>query len=116
MKAALRVLPTTLVAVAALVAPSAAAAAPASTSFAIVGSSTPSPPPYHGGTITTLNAGAKCTNQQYRVSDGLENVRTSTTSGGSGSFVVMLTHYRYSLFGHCVIYKARVSGALSVSY
>src|SRR6266487_6944596 len=37
MKAALRVLPTTLVAVAALVAPSAAAAAPASTSFRIVG-------------------------------------------------------------------------------
>ena len=71
---------------------------------------------YHGGTITTLNAGAKCTNQQYRVSDGLESVRTSTTSGGSGSFVVTLTHYRYSLFGHCVIYKARVSGALSVSY
>jgi len=70
----------------------------------------------NGGTITTLNAGANCTNQQYRVSDGLENVRTSTTSGGSGSFVVTLTHYRYSLFGHCVIYKARVSGALSVSY
>src|SRR5256884_4720258 len=37
MKAALRVLPTTLVVVAALVAPSAAAAAPASTSFRIVG-------------------------------------------------------------------------------
>ena len=71
---------------------------------------------YHGGTITTLNAGANCTNQQYRVSDGLENVRTSTTSGGSGSFAVTLTHYRYSLFGHCLIYKARVSGALSVSY
>ena len=174
MKAALRVLPTTLVVVAALVAPSAAAAAPASTSFAIVGyeysftstagsfagrgsgnagetavwnahvehdrlgsnptyvdggsfaMATTSPSgaldfvrgtfAYHGGTITTLNAGANCTNQQYRVSDGLENVRTRTTSGGSGSFAVTLTHYRYSLFGHCVIYKARVSGALSVSY
>ena len=124
MKAALRVLPTTLVAVAALVAPSAAAAAPASTSFTIVGyeyaftstagsfagrgsgnagetavwnahvehdrlgsnptyvdggsftMATTSPSgafdfvrgtfAYHGGTITTLNAGAKCT-RKWRV-------------------------------------------------
>src|SRR6266487_948154 len=174
MKAALRVLPTTLVAVAALVAPSAAAAAPASTSFTIVGYeyaftstagsfagrgsgnageaavwnayvehdplgsdptyvngglfsvATTSPNgaldfvrgtfAYHGGTITTLNAGANCANQQYLVSDTLRNVGTSTTSGGSGRFAVTLTHYRYSLFGHCVIYKARVSGAVSFSY
>ena len=71
---------------------------------------------HHGGTITTLNAGANCTNQQYRVSDTLQNVGTSTTSGGSGSFAVTLTHYRYSLFGHCVIYKARVYGTISFSY
>jgi hypothetical protein len=71
---------------------------------------------YHGGTITTLNAGAHCTNQQYLVSDRLQNVGTSTTSGGSGSFAVTLTHYRYRLFGHCVIYKARVSGTVSFSY
>lgn len=174
MKAALRVLPATLVAVVAFLAPSTAAAAPTSTSFTIVGyeyaftstvgsfagsgsgnagetavwnarvehdrlgsnptyvdggsfamaTTTPSGAldfvsgafAYHGGTITTVNTGANCTNQQYRVSDRLENVRTSTTSGGSGSFAVTLTHYRYSLFGHCVIYKARVSGALSVSY
>jgi len=71
---------------------------------------------HHGGTITTLNAGANCTNQQYGVSDSLQNVATSTTSGGSGSFAVTLTHYRYSLFGRCVIYKARVSGSVSFSY
>jgi hypothetical protein len=174
MKAALRASLATVVAVAALVAPSAAAAAPASTSFTIVGyeyaftstagsfagrgsgnageaavwnayvehdrlgsnptyvnggsfaMATTSPSgaldfvrgtfAYHGGTITRLNAGANCTNQQYRVSDRLQNVGTSTTSGGSGSFAVTLTHYRYSLFGHCVIYKARVSGTVSFSY
>jgi hypothetical protein len=57
-----------------------------------------------------------CTNQQYLVSDRLQSVETSTTSGGSGRFAVTLTHYRYSLFGHCVIYKARVDGAVSFIY
>jgi hypothetical protein len=71
---------------------------------------------YHGGTITTLDAGASCTNQRYLVTDALQNVGTSTTSGGSGRFAVTLTHYRYSLFGHCVIYKARVYGTVSLSY
>jgi hypothetical protein len=71
---------------------------------------------YHGGTITTLDRGAGCTNQRYLVTGRLENVATTTTSGGSGSFSVTLTHYRYSLFGHCVIYKARVAGTVSFNY
>ena len=71
---------------------------------------------YHGGTITTLDRGAGCTNQRYLVSGRLERVATSTTSGGTGSFSVVLTHYRYSLFGHCLIYKARVSGVASLTY
>jgi hypothetical protein len=71
---------------------------------------------YHGGTIPTLDGGAHCTNQQYLVSDRLQSVETSTTSGGSGRFAVTLTHYRYSLFGHCVIYKARVDGTVSFIY
>jgi hypothetical protein len=71
---------------------------------------------YHGGTITTIDPGAGCTNQRYRVTGTLENVATTTTSGGSGNFAVTLTHYRYSLFGHCVIYKARVAGTVSFTY
>jgi hypothetical protein len=71
---------------------------------------------YHGGTITTINPGAGCTNQRYRVTGTLENVATTTTSGGSGGFAVTLTHYRVSLFGHCLIYKARVAGMVSFSY
>jgi hypothetical protein len=71
---------------------------------------------YHGGTITTLNRGANCTNQQYLVTGTLEDVATRTTSGGSGDFAVTLTHYRVSLFGRCLIYKARVAGSVTFSY
>ena len=68
---------------------------------------------YHSGTITTVNAGVNCTNQQYLVAGGLEDVKTRTTSGGSGSFEVTLTHFRYSIFGRCVIYKASVKGVVT---
>jgi hypothetical protein len=71
---------------------------------------------YHGGTITTLDPGTGCKNQKYLVTGKLEDVATSTTSSGSGSFSVTLTHYRYSLFGTCIIYKARVAGTVDVSY
>lgn len=71
---------------------------------------------YHGGTITAINSGPSCTDQQYLVTGDLKDVATTTTSGGSGMFRVILTHYRTSLFGHCIIYKARVSGTASFSY
>jgi hypothetical protein len=71
---------------------------------------------YHGGTITTINSGPNCTDQQYLVTGGLQDVATTTTRGGSGTFSVVLTHYRAWLFGHCIIYKARVSGTASFSY
>jgi hypothetical protein len=71
---------------------------------------------YHGGTITNINPGANCTNQQYLVTGTLENVSTTDTSGGTGSFQAVLTHYRYSLFGRCIIYKARVAGSVSFVY
>jgi hypothetical protein len=71
---------------------------------------------YHGGTISTLNPGSNCTNQQYLVTGALDGVATRSTSGGSGLFKVTLTHYRYSLFGHCVIYKAGVKGTVSLTY
>ena len=71
---------------------------------------------FHGGTITTLDPGAGCTNQQYLVTGALENVSTSTTSGGSGAFRVTLTHHRYSIFGRCVIYKASVEGQVTFTY
>ena len=71
---------------------------------------------HHGGRITTLDPGANCTNQRFLVAGRLEHVATSTTSGGSGLFSVTLTHYRFSLLGHCVIYAARVRGRVSFLY
>jgi hypothetical protein len=72
---------------------------------------------YHGGEITTIDPGEGCKNQVYGVTGTLQDVATSTTSGGSGSFDVKLTHYRYRLwFGPCVIYKARVVGNVSFTY
>lgn len=71
---------------------------------------------YHGGKITTLASGTNCTNQRYRVTGTLEDVSTTTTAGGSGTFDVTLTHYRARLFGHCVIYKARVAGTVGFTY
>jgi hypothetical protein len=71
---------------------------------------------YHGGTITTIDSGAGCTNQQYLVKGSLRDVATTTTSDGSGTFSAILTHYRISLFGACIIYKAKVVGTVSFSY
>jgi len=71
---------------------------------------------YHGGTITTIDPGANCSNQQYQVSGALQDVATTTTTGGSGTFSVVLTHYRVRLFGDCIIYKARVAGTVSFDY
>ena len=71
---------------------------------------------YHGGRITTLDPGAHCMNQRFRVAGQLDDVTTSTTSGGTGLFSVTLTHYRRSVFGHCVIYAARVVGGVSFEY
>jgi hypothetical protein len=71
---------------------------------------------YQSGMITTINSGRNCTNQQYLVTGDVQDVTTSSTSNGSGTFLVTLTHYRYSLFGHCVIYKASVTGTVSFAY
>jgi hypothetical protein len=50
------------------------------------------------------------------VTGAVKDIETSSTQNGSGAFCVTLTHYRYSLFGHCVIYKAGVAGTVSFAY
>jgi hypothetical protein len=71
---------------------------------------------HHGGTITTIDPGTNCTNERYLVTGALENVTTSTTAGGSGSFSVTLTHYRTLLFGRCITYSASVVGTVNFAY
>jgi hypothetical protein len=71
---------------------------------------------YHGGTVTTINPGPDCTNQQYGINGALEDVSTSDTSGGTGTFVGTLTHYRTRVFGRCVTYWARVRAGVTFAY
>lgn len=71
---------------------------------------------HHGGTIETIDPGANCTNQRYLVTGTLEDVTTSTTSGGSGRFSVTLTHFRTRIFGRCIAYRASVVGTASFVY
>jgi hypothetical protein len=71
---------------------------------------------YHEGMITTLDPGANCTNQKFMVTGALVDVSTSTSADGTGSFAATLTHYRIRLFGHCIIYKARVAGGVEFTY
>ena len=71
---------------------------------------------YHGGTITTLNRGANCTNQRYRVEGALGHVATSNTWGGTGTFSAVLTHHRARIFGRCIIYSATVAGRATFTY
>ena len=71
---------------------------------------------FTGGTITPINPGDGCTKETFRVSGTVGNVSTSTTSGGTGRFDVVLTHHRTSFFGNCVTYAATVSGSASFTY
>jgi hypothetical protein len=71
---------------------------------------------HHGGAVTTLKPGANCTNQQYRVTAKLQDVLTTSSSGGSGMLSATLTHYRVRVLGRCVAFKARVTGSVSFTY
>lgn len=71
---------------------------------------------YHGGTIETIDPGANCTNQRYLVTGALENVSTSMSSGGSGTFAATLTHFRTRFFGRCFAYRATVVGTARFVY
>jgi hypothetical protein len=71
---------------------------------------------FTGGTITETNPGTGCTKQTFRVTGTLGDVSTSTTSGGTGRFDVVLTHHRLSFFGDCVTYAATVSGSAGFAY
>jgi hypothetical protein len=70
----------------------------------------------HGGTITTIDPGANCTNQEYLVTGALAKVATSTTAGGTGDVAVTLTHFRARVFGRCIAYRATVVGTASFTY
>ena len=53
-----------------------------------------------GGSVSVTNRGSHCTTQVYAVHIELT----------AGTFDGTLQHHRRSLFGHCVIYAASISG------
>jgi hypothetical protein len=71
---------------------------------------------FTGGSISLARARAGCGNEKFAVSGKLAGVKTKQTSGGTGVFDVVLTHYRKSLLGHCLTYGATVAGTASFTY
>jgi hypothetical protein len=70
-----------------------------------------------GGTVTQLNPGAGCTNQTYLVQDTLSNVGVGSPGSGSGTFQVVLTHFRANFpFVGCQTFAATVQGTLSLTF
>lgn len=71
---------------------------------------------FTGGTVQVIDRGSNCTNQTFAVNGILGGVGTWWSGGGSGTFNVILTHYRYYVFGSCVTYGASVAGSLAITF
>jgi hypothetical protein len=71
---------------------------------------------FTGGSLkqTSGSSGSwPCTNQTYAVTGSL----TLTAPGsGTGTFSVVLTHFRLRLFGQCIVYAATVKGGATFSF
>ena len=53
--------------------------------------------------------------QRYAVNGVLGDVGSASVRRGTGTFAATLTHYRTTIFGHCVTYAASISGSLSLA-
>jgi hypothetical protein len=70
---------------------------------------------FTAGTVTQLSGFAGCVNQRYAVNGVLGDVSLGPAGSGTGTFAATLTHYRTTIFEHCVTYSASVSGSLSLA-
>jgi hypothetical protein len=71
---------------------------------------------FTGGTVQVKNVGTNCSDQTFAVDGVLGSLGPWYSGTGSGSFSVMLTHYRRLLFGSCITYSASVSGTISLTF
>ena len=62
---------------------------------------------FTGGSLNQASGSLGCTNQTYNVTGSLA---LTVPSSGTGTFSAVLTHYRISLFGRCIVYAATVKG------
>jgi hypothetical protein len=70
---------------------------------------------FTGGTVRQLSGFTGCVSRRYAVTGVLGDVGVGSAGRGTGTFAATLTHYRTTIFGHCVTYSASVSGSLSVA-
>ena len=70
-----------------------------------------------GGQVSLAAQEPGCGTQVYAVVGTLTSVtRSDSHRRGTGSFSAMLTHYRTSLLGSCVVYSASVTGTIGLSF
>jgi hypothetical protein len=69
-----------------------------------------------GGSVQRLPGSPGCANETFGVTVQLAGVATSTTTGGTGQFVGILTHYRALIFGVCRTYFASIAGQVAFDY
>jgi hypothetical protein len=69
-----------------------------------------------GGFVQKLPGAPGCTNETFGVTVRLTGVATSTTTGGTGQFAGVLTHYRTLIFGVCRTYFASIAGQVVFDY
>lgn len=68
-----------------------------------------------GGTVTRIYREPGCGIQKYAVEDNFLHVGVGGGSG-SGHVSATLTHYRHSVFGHCIAYAATISGTVTLTF
>lgn len=71
---------------------------------------------FSSGSITLIQQAPGCGVQIFSVVGALTNVTTPTTTGGTGTFTVTLTHFRAPFFGRCTTFFAKVSGSVAFAF
>jgi len=70
---------------------------------------------FTAGTVRQLSGFTGCVNQRYAVHGVLDDVGSGAARRGTGTLDATLTHYRATIFGHCLTYSASVRGSLSLT-
>jgi hypothetical protein len=67
--------------------------------------------------LQLLNRGDNCTDQVFKITDGLSNVGTGSQRSSVGSsFVGYLWHHQRSFWGRCITYAATVQGTVVLNF
>jgi hypothetical protein len=69
-----------------------------------------------GGFVQRLPGSPRCTNETFGITVQLAGVATTTSTGGTGQFVGVLTHHRAVILGVCRTYFASIAGQVVFDY